>query len=1076
MARPPELSPAELAAIAGNAASIGERLAEPGGGVSGPWRPDRAEARLKEWLAVVSRGDRTAFERRLAFDQLTLDRLRPVLGAAKVIAAGNLPAWTEVLNQVLHRMPSPGETPARPYLDPGAPVPFEEALLPFVDVALDRLAACPIAAFQRLPHQAHAAFARSLLQKLSWLCARVLIVEFRTFLACRQLDRAADADALRDPGSRALYQTFVAALLANGWAPLFCEYPVLARLMATALLQWVESTGAFAARFAADLPCLRATFLPATDAGTLTAVNVDLSDPHHGGQTVLMLEFASGARLVYKPKSLAIEVGYFRLIDWLNARNAALPFYRLTILPRDGYGWVAFVENRSCTTEDEVRRFYRRSGAFLCLVYTLNGMDFHFENLVACGEHPVPVDLETIFHHHPDVSAEDPTLAEPVAARLRDSVLRTHFLPNPVKLNDRYYDISAIARSVENTGRFEVLTWVAINTDQMDYRTASIAPPTAANLPRLNGRPVAVDTHVGDIVDGFREMYRLLLSLRGELLDEAGVLAALFRTEARLILRSTTFYGSVIKKAIYPRHLRSGVDFDIQLDALARTFVKAERRPRVWPLLQDERAAVWRTDVPKFAARGDGTGLRLETGECVSDCFLDSAWNRTREKIRRLGAEDLAWQISLITGAMDARDARMLPSRGPGDVDAGAAEPTLSREALLNHAVDLARTIDRAAIRADTGEPGWLVLKYLPGADQFALRAMDFDLYSGRCGVALFFAAAEKLVPGQGFGASAHATLALVRRWLARATAADCTALGLGGLSGMPSVAYALARTGTMLGDPALLEDAGRAAMTIDQGLIEADTALDVVGGAAGAILCLLACHDAIGAGSLLDKAAACGRHLLNRRETDPSGFRTWPTQGGRHLTGFSHGAAGIAYALLRLSDRTGEPAFREAAREAIVFENAAFAPDHGNWPDHREGRPDDPVEHGPRFMVGWCHGAPGIGLARAGSLAILDTPEIRFDIEAALATTRRHGLLTRDHICCGNAGLAETLLVAGRPQEALRLASRMTARAVRTGTFAVTFRNGFFNTSLFQGAAGVGYQLLRLAGPQEIPSVLLLA
>ena len=42
---------------------------------------------------------------------------------------------------------------------------------------------------------------------------------------------------------------------------------------------------------------------------------------------------------------------------------------------------------------------------------------------------------------------------------------------------------------------------------------------------------------------------------------------------------------------------------------------------------------------------------------------------------------------------------------------------------------------------------------------------------------------------------------------------------------------------------------------------------------------------------------------------------------------------------------------------------------------------------------------------------------------------------------------------------------SQVVARAARAGTFAVTFRNGFRNPSLFQGAAGVGYQLLRVAG-----------
>lgn len=62
-----------------------------------------------------------------------------------------------------------------------------------------------------------------------------------------------------------------------------------------------------------------------------------------------------------------------------------------------------------------------------------------------------------------------------------------------------------------------------------------------------------------------------------------------------------------------------------------------------------------------------------------------------------------------------------------------------------------------------------------------------------------------------------------------------------------------------------------------------------------------------------------------------------------------------------------------------------------------------------------------------------------------------------------------------GWSHQALRLAARTVARRNRRGSFSIAFHNGFFNPSLFQGAAGVGYQMLRLAEPSKVPSVLLL-
>jgi lantibiotic modifying enzyme len=112
-----------------------------------------------------------------------------------------------------------------------------------------------------------------------------------------------------------------------------------------------------------------------------------------------------------------------------------------------------------------------------------------------------------------------------------------------------------------------------------------------------------------------------------------------------------------------------------------------------------------------------------------------------------------------------------------------------------------------------------------------------------------------------------------------------------------------------------------------------------------------------------------------------------------------------------------------------------------------------------------------------------MDTGEIRRDIAAALAATGAVDLLPQDHLCCGNAGLMDTLCAAGErlpdggwSRKALRLAARTLARSRKRGSFSIGFSNGFFNPSLFQGAAGVGYQMLRLADPARVPSVLLLS
>jgi lantibiotic modifying enzyme len=108
------------------------------------------------------------------------------------------------------------------------------------------------------------------------------------------------------------------------------------------------------------------------------------------------------------------------------------------------------------------------------------------------------------------------------------------------------------------------------------------------------------------------------------------------------------------------------------------------------------------------------------------------------------------------------------------------------------------------------------------------------------------------------------------------------------------------------------------------------------------------------------------------------------------------------------------------------------------------------------------------------------DTAEIRQDIKAAVNTTRQVNLQGIDHLCCGNLGRVEFLFTAARklsqPQlleTAMTQAAQVVARAKQRGNFCYAPTLAY-NPGFFQGASGIGYELLRLAYPDQLPSVLL--
>jgi lantibiotic modifying enzyme len=87
------------------------------------------------------------------------------------------------------------------------------------------------------------------------------------------------------------------------------------------------------------------------------------------------------------------------------------------------------------------------------------------------------------------------------------------------------------------------------------------------------------------------------------------------------------------------------------------------------------------------------------------------------------------------------------------------------------------------------------------------------------------------------------------------------------------------------------------------------------------------------------------------------------------------------------------------------------------------------------------------------------------------------------DHLCCGNFGRIEVCLVASRQfthsgllEAAQKNAAWVMSRAEKTGNFYLFpgFPSEVYHPGFFQGTAGIGYELLRLANPDLLPSVLL--
>ena len=1082
-----QLSEQDLIEIVEQASTIAERLG-PDFEASSTIEEKAISRRLERWYQVVAQGDREQFNKRLAWDNLDVDTVRPVLGKVKLTQPASLPQWIKTIKVCLET--SDVKAVRTSEESEQQPIPFEALYLPFVAVASERLKQVAGSSYDRLNSECHKTLKLDLLSKLSGLCSKTMELEFKAFRAYQQQSTSSKTRWFGQfPGSQSTkqYDAFITQMQSGKLTSFFKEYSVLARLVGTVIDFWVDAIAEFLARLDADWEGIQQTFGSESSLEKVVSIRPFLSDRHHQGRTVFAIEFASELKLIYKPKDIGQETAYFQLLDWLNQHGSPLPFKLFKTLNRSDYGWVEYVEQLPCQSPEEAQRYYQRAGMLLCLLYVIEGTDVHHENIVACGEHPVLVDMETLFHHRIKEidSVGDPAL-DLANEQMHNSVLRTYMLPRwEFGIDGQSYDISGLGGFGGRETPLLVPKWENVNTDAMKLSHEKFITKPSNNVPFLDGKPLPASQYIEDLVAGFRQMYNFWLTNKETLLATDAPFGQLASQRVRFIFRHTKIYASIMRTVLNPQHLKSGVDRSIEMEILGLAMLKAAKPPTFWTLFHAEKESLEQLDIPMFVASSDSDSLVLDDGQKIESCFAQSSNSLVVSRIQKLDDRDLETQVSYIWGTIQATS-----MQDSLDITDNATPPTLdlsdsltdlvpvenlTTDALVEYGIQIAQELEQKAIYTGEGSATWISLMYQTDSQQYEMLPMGLRLFDGCAGVGIFLAGLTKITNSKSHRDLALATLNPLLRKIDDCCDRLTQELGIGGGMGAGSFIYSLVRSGQLLEED-WLEPAHKVAASITEERIAEDRTYDVVGGSAGAILGLLTLYQAQPTEEILERAIACGRHLLEHRVKSESGHRAWMTGKQTMLTGFSHGAAGIAYALARLFAVTQKDEFLIAALEANAYEANVFMPEQNNWPDFRY----PPTKKGYSSWNSWCHGAAGIGMARIAELDILPADTVQTDIEAAIATNQEYPLERIDQLCCGNLGRMEFLLNAAQKLDrpdlkaiALQRTSKIVARATAKGKFGLNWETGPYDPSFFQGSSGVGYQLLRMAYPDLLPSVL---
>lgn len=1040
----------------------------------------RAQRRLDRWRQQPPFDVAGYFEERLRLEDLSEQELLSLLAEAEMppsAVLATLTPWFDQINDIYHAYRPPASGPNDGRAEPPRPIEgFAAILNPLLSEARRRLqdkvpglAADPL--FSCSPENGLLLFL-DLRQQLWLTLNRALVLE---------LNIARLEESLSGVTPEERFEAFTRRFAEPEYCcSFFAEYPVAARAAIGMVERAVEGRVEFIERLRNDWTQIKATFPELQAADSVAEVNFGAGDLHRGGRSVAIVTFNSGARLVYKPKPLAVDHHFQKLLQWLETKDERITYRSLGLLDCETYGWTEFIASKACTSEGEVRRFYWRQGSYLAALHCLAGTDVHYQNLIAAGEYPVLVDLETLFH--PPLPFESDQHTQFVFETIRSSVLAVGLLPLHVWANEegRGVDFSGLGGGSEQLSAAPVPHWGDPLTDRMRIVRKRAKISQGANRAILETRETVAKDYGAEILAGFSAVYRVFLLNKDILDSDAGPPQDFAKDHTRVVLRSTRVYGEILSQSYHPDFLRDALDRERFLDQL---WIGVKNQGFLRNVIRIECGSLFEGDIPFFAAQVDSSSLFITPTQTIDDFFSEPALNVVKRRIENLSERDLQRQLSLIEASLVAESmARSVPDKGTiveqpdalTESSLGATEEVL-HESTLRASRAIGDRLAALTIEGPDGQASWISLLRRK-RDFWQLAGLGDDLYLGLPGVIFYLAYLAQVTANEQYHALAESALRTVLSRLPKYLEGKPK---VGAFDGSGGIIYLLTHLGVLWKRADLLEQA-HGILPFLPTLIEDDPHFDVILGVAGCAACIMCLHEQSPSDEALEILQRCGDRLVQQAQDMPGGKAWLSAMAPRiPLAGFSHGAAGIAWALLRLADLTQNERFHSTAIAAIEYEHSLFLPEPNNWPDYREDREHDhEATEGP-LISAWCHGATGIGLSRLYALAEHNLEAARIDVARAVTRTLADPLLSNHSLCHGNLGNLDFLIQAAAfvqlPDHEIGNRINWILGSIKSKGWRCGVPQGAEVPGLMRGLAGIGYGLLRAGLPSRIPSVLTL-
>lgn len=854
----------------------------------------------------------------------------------------------------------------------------------------------------------------------------------------------------------------------------FDEYPVLIRLVITKTINLISFLEELLLHFHCDKDSLEKIFNNEEKICKISHLHLSQGDTHKSGKSVSILEFNSGVKVVYKPRTLDIDMQFQNFIKWINNKYDSRNALKTTcILSREAYGWSEFIEFKECSSDKDIHKFYERLGRILAILHIMNATDFHYENLIAHGEHPVLIDYESLFHHTiiPKTNTNVSSVFEKAQKLIGNSVVSTGMIPTGSTQevhNQNSIDVSGVRGQNQQILPFKIPTITNHYTDEIKIEKQKGILDSGNNSPKYSDTEINIIDYLADLKSGFKNMYLWFIKNRNELIENIMLFTD---KEIRKIFRNTMAYTKLLNISYHPDFMRNQIDREI---LLFRLWEPGIQNNDIKKLLKYEIHDLLNGDVPYFITSPNEKKLCNSSGEELQNFYYKCGLELSIEKINSLSEEECIKQLSIIETTIATAYSQVdLNIKNANKKYNTYAEKNSEKPLnLLKRAESIADVLLENAVIDGHGintEMCWTSM-VLKGSNEtnWSFSVTETGLYDGNPGIATFFCYLWKLTQKDKYREAAYATINPVKKLLPELVKNEN--ITIGAFTGLTGILYSMHHLSVVFNDKKLTEEV-LYYTKFYKTFISNDRMYDVMGGSAGALFFLLNLYKEYKYQWIYDISKSLAQHLINSSISQSKGV-AWPPPHNQDVPyiGFSHGNAGIAASLSQYYKINPSEDLKDFIEQSLIYENSFYNDDEMNWYSVQTDR----------YPISWCHGAPGILLSRK----LIANNNLDFDflddnLTKSLTTTMKASIESNYSLCHGELGIADILLKVHEldnefvTKEELNVFIQKITQKIINGYEEVNV--DMHSVALMNGLTSIGYGLLRLCNPYEVPSVLTL-